>query len=321
MPCLSHRDRILRTIDHKDVDQVPRFFSGEPEMEAKVLAALALDDRFDLLRALDADTIQETLYLELPDLSLVEAISDVERLLWPDRHSFDLPGYLGRLATARATGLAVLGGVWASVFTHPRRGMGESRFLTTMLDDPDFIEYIVQRAADSYYDVNEAIFSAGAADLDVFYFGSDFGMQQSLFVSRASFVKFFKPHLRRLAQQAKRYGLKVMFHTCGAVSEIIPDLIECGIDVLDPVQVSARQMEPAQLAAQFKGRIAFHGGISTQTVLPQGTVDEVKSVVRATIAALGPTGYIAGPDQEMMADIPVGNVLAMYEAIHDYREG
>jgi len=319
MARLTHRERILRAIDHMEVDQVPRFFSAEPETEAKVLAALGVDDRLDLLRALDADMIQETLFLDLPDLSSVRSIADAQRLPWPDTQSFDLRGYLGRLAAARSTGLAVLGGVWASMFTDPRRGMGESRFLMAMLDDPGLIEYVVQRAVDSYCDVNDAIFSRGAADLDVFYFGSDFGMQQSLFISRQSFLRFFKPHFRRLAQQAKRYGLKVMFHTCGAVSEIIPDLVECGIDLLDPVQVSAREMEPALLATRFKGQISFRGGISTQTVLPRGTAAEVRSTVRATIEALGPTGYIAGPDQKMLPDIPVENVLAMYEAIGDYQ--
>jgi uroporphyrinogen decarboxylase len=106
-----------------------------------------------------------------------------------------------------------------------------------------------------------------------------------------------------------------MFHTCGAVSEIIPDLIECGIDVLDPVQASAAGMAPESLAARFRGRIAFHGGISTQTLLPHGTPGAVRAEVRRTIAALGPTGYICGPDQWMMADIPVENMMAMYEAV------
>ncbi len=319
MSRLTHRERVLRAIDHLEVDQVARFFSAEPETEAGVLAALRVDDRLELLRALDADMIQETLHLDLPDLSSVESIDDAQRLPWPDRHSANLGRYLERLATARATGLAVLGGVWASMFTEPRRGMGEARFLMAMHDDPDLVEYVVQRAVDSYCDVNDAVFSAGGADIDVFYFGSDFGMQRSLFISRQLFLRFFKPHLRRLAHQAKSYGLRVMFHTCGAVSEIIPDLIECGIDLLDPIQVSAWEMEPELLAARFKGRIAFRGGISTQTVLPRGTPAEVMSVVRTTITALGPTGYIAGPDQKMLPDIPVENILAMYEAIRDYR--
>ena len=120
---------------------------------------------------------------------------------------------------------------------------------------------------------------------------------------------------------AREHNLKVMFHTCGSVSEIIPDLIECGVDVLDPVRVSAAHMEPTHLATQFKGRIAFHGGVSTQTTLLYETTDRVRAAVRSTMTALGPTGYIAGPDQSLLPDVPVENVLAMYDAIREFRLG
>jgi len=140
-----------------------------------------------------------------------------------------------------------------------------------------------------------------------------------MFVSPAMFRRVFKPHLARLASQAKGFGLKVMFHTCGAISPIIPDLVECGIDVLDPVQVSARSMDPASLDARHKGTIAFHGGISTQTTLPFGTPEQVRQEVESTIATLGPLGYISGPDQHMIGDVPFENIVAMYEAICAYQ--
>jgi uroporphyrinogen decarboxylase len=194
--------------------------------------------------------------------------------------------------------------------------MGEAKFLLAMLDQPDLIAHTVGKMADGYLAINEALFSRAADLIDVFYFGSDFGTQRSLFLSADCFRRFFKPHMARLVQQAKGYGLKVMFHTCGAVSEIIPDLIEIGIDVLDPVQASARGMSPQELAPRFKGRIAFHGGISTQTTLPHATPEQVRGEVRAALTALGPTGYLCGPDQSMMGDTPVDNIVAMYEAIH-----
>ena len=97
-----------------------------------------------------------------------------------------------------------------------------------MLDQPDLIARLVERDADSYLAINEALFSRCADCLDVYYFGSDFGTQQSLFVSRALIQQFYLPHVKRLAEHAKGYGLKVMYHTCGAVRELIPDLIACG---------------------------------------------------------------------------------------------
>ncbi len=152
--------------------------------------------------------------------------------------------------------------------------------------------------------------------LDVYYFGSDFGTQASMFLSPSSFRAIFAPSLARIAAQAKGYGLKVMFHTCGAVAPIIDDLIACGIDVLDPVQASAAGMSPATLA-RFKGRIAFHGGISTQTLLPYASPEEVYETTRETIAALGPLGYIVAPDQELIGDVPAANIDAMARAARE----
>ena len=318
---LGHRRRVLRAIEHQDLDRVPCFFSAEPEVEERVLAAFGLKECLDIIRFFDADTIQVTAYCAPPDLTEVETAEDADRLAWPDRTCFDLDAHAERVRDARATGLAVLGGAWATIFTGPRRAMGEAKYLMAVMDQPDLIARVTERITDCYLDINDAIFSACADSIDVFFFGSDFGAQRSLFIGRDSFVRFFKPHMTRLAKHAKGFGLKVMFHTCGAVSEIIPDLIECGIDALDPVQVSARGMQPDALAREFRGRIAFHGGISTQTTLPFGTPEQVREEVKRAIAALGPTGYICGPDQSMIGDTPTDNMVAMYEAIHGFAVG
>jgi uroporphyrinogen decarboxylase len=315
---LGHRERVLRAIEHQDLDRVPCCFRAEADVEARLVRELGLSSRLDITRFFDADTVELNAYLEPPDLARVETVEDVDRLSWPDRGSVDVGTYVADVRELRGTGLAVLAGAWASIFTGPRRTMGEARYLMAMLDHPDLIARITQRMTESYLDLNEAVFSQCADCIDVFYFGSDFGSQRSLFISRDAFARFFEPHMTRLAQHAKGFGLKVMFHTCGAVAAIIPDLIECGIDMLDPVQVSAHGMQPETLALDFRGRIAFHGGISTQTTLPHGTPEQVRHEVRRAIASLGPTGYICGPDQNMMADTPTGNMVAMYEAIREY---
>jgi uroporphyrinogen decarboxylase len=335
---MTSRERVLRAIDHRDVDRVPCLFRAEEEVQARVREAFGLRGLVEITRYFGAGTVQASEYPALPDLARLETVEELERLAWPGAHDTDVEGYVQRVAEARATELAVLGGAWATIFTGPRRQMGEAKFLMAMMDEPEFIARVVEKTADCYLEVNEAVFSRCAKDIDVFYFGSDFGTQRSLFIGGEAFRRFFKPHLARLAAHAKGFGLRVMFHTCGAVSEIIPDLIECGIDVLDPVQASARGMAPRELAARFRqqapgahqikaeirqaeacptrgAQIAFHGGISTQTTLPHGTPEEVRAEVRDAIDALGPTGYICGPDQEMIGDTPVENVVAMYEEI------
>jgi uroporphyrinogen decarboxylase len=301
------------------VDRVPCFFAAEEDVWPKVMAHFHLRDRVEAIRFFGGDTIQVTPDRPVPDLSGVESLEEVERIAWPGVESVDVEGYVTRAQEAHDTGLAVLGGAWASIFTGPRRSMGEAEYLMAMLDQPELIARVVEKETDAFLEINQALFSRCADCLDVFYFGSDLGAQRSLFISAEHIRRFFMPHLKRLVQQAKGFGLPVMYHTCGAVSEIIPDLIECGVDVLDPVQVSAQGMDPAGLAARFRGKIAFHGGISTQTLLPHATPEQVRTVVTDTIAALGPTGYICGPDQWLMADVPIENMVAMYEAVAEYR--
>lgn len=239
----------------------------------------------------------------------------MERIKWPGRDFVDIEANVKAAKEARETGLAVYGGGWASLFTNSRSIMGEEHLLISLIDNPELVSTLIERLTDFYIDVNEVYFQVCSKYIDVFYFGSDFGTQNSMFISREMFCKFFKPNFKRLVEHAKGFGLKVMYHTCGAVTSITNDLIDCGIDILDPVQVSAAGMEPALLAEKFKGRIAFHGGISTQTTLPFGTPEEVRDEMIRLINTLGPTGLIAGPDQDMIGDIPLENIEMMFRTI------
>jgi len=312
---MTGRERFLGAIEHREVDRVPCFVAAEEEVWPRLMEHVGGSTQLDVIRHFGGDSVQVSFYRPIPELRGVTAVDDVERVAWPEPSAAELREYADRVRAARETGLAVLGGVWASIFTHPRRAMGEAEYLTMMLDSPEMIERLVERDTESFLAINQAIFSQCAGCMDVFFFGSDFGTQRSLFVGADLIRRFYLPAIARLAEQAKRYDLKVMYHTCGAVSEIIPELIECGIDALDPVQVAAAGMEPERLAARFGGRMAFHGGISTQHLLPYARPEEVYDAVRETIAAFGPTGYIAGPDQWLMADVPMENVEAMYRGI------
>ena len=102
-------------------------------------------------------------------------------------------------------------------------------------------------------------------------------------------------------------------HSCGSISKIMPELIEAGVDILDPIQVTAKNMEPEFLAEQFGGQIVFHGGIDTQQVLPTATPEEVREHARHVTQTLGSKGgYIFAPSQLLGPDIPIENILAMY---------
>ncbi|NQU41880.1 methyltransferase, partial [bacterium] len=126
--------------------------------------------------------------------------------------------------------------------------------------------------------------------------------------------EFFFQNIRRLTELAHGYGLKVMMHSCGSIRPLIPHLIEAGVDILDPIQVSAEGMGTEDLKREFGHEIVFHGGIDTQHVLPRGSVEEVESHVKETMGTLGDSGgYVFAPSQILGPDIPVENVLSMYE--------
>ncbi len=253
-----------------------------------------------------------------PVLAGASGVEDVKRARWPGANVLDIEQCVTRAREAHESGLAVYGGIWASIFTTSRNLMGEENFLLATIDKPELVASVIDRLTEAYLEMNRAYLEATRGLIDVYYFGSDLGTQRSMFVSPDMCRQFIIPAIARIAQQAKEFDLPVMYHTCGAVVDIIDDLIACGIDALDPVQVGALGMDPARLAASFKGRIAFHGAISTQTTLPNDSPEEVRRIVHQTMRTLGPAGLVIGPDQDMIGQIPLANIQAMCQAIRDF---
>ena len=130
-----------------------------------------------------------------------------------------------------------------------------------------------------------------------------------------------KPHLARVVRVGAERGLPVAYHCCGALRPIIPDLIEIGVDIINPVQIAARGMEPAGLKRRFGDRIVFWGGgIDTQHTFPRGTPAEVKAEVARNMAAFKPGGgYVFTSVHNIQADVPLPNLLAFWEAAREQR--
>jgi uroporphyrinogen decarboxylase len=146
----------------------------------------------------------------------------------------------------------------------------------------------------------------------------DWGSQTGLMISLNMWRKFFKPHYRRIFDEIHRLGRDIIFHSCGNVMSIIPDLIDLGVDVLDPVQPGAMKIE--EVARQFGGRISFCGGIDDQR-LEAYTPEEVKEVVRRTAGTLGSpfgNGYIGAPANMVPPTVPFENLEALLEAFHEH---
>lgn len=158
----------------------------------------------------------------------------------------------------------------------------------------------------------------------VFISGADFGTQRGLFCSLNAYRSLFKPFHKAVNDAIhKRTSWKTFIHTCGAIRSLIPDLIEAGFDVLNPVQCSAEGMDARELKREFgRGLVFWGGGVDTQTTLPFGTPEEVYRQVRERIDIFAPGGgFVFNGVHNIQSNVPVENILAMFRAIHDSGKG
>ncbi|MBN2296068.1 MAG: hypothetical protein JXM70_26790 [Pirellulales bacterium] len=231
---------------------------------------------------------------------------------WPKAADFDFSPLQEICETHKKR--VLIGGLWTGILGDSYRMYGFQEFLTDMALRPDVIQTLVDRMTDMYLELNEGVFSLLKGKMDVWFFGNDFGHQKGLLFSTVMWEDFFLDNIRRLCKHAHGYGLRVMMHSCGAVSKLIPLLIEAGVDILDPVQVSAVNMQPDKLKESFGGKIVFHGGIDTQHILPSGSPEDCREHARQILKALGTQGgYIFAPSQIYQPDIPVENIVAVYQ--------
>jgi len=235
----------------------------------------------------------------------------LDGLAWPDPHD---PHLLDGAAEAIADdegehfiapnfGFCLFERAWAL--------RGFEAFLLDLVLNQAFAEELLERITEIQVALARRFVALG---VDGGYFGDDYGAQKSLLFSPRIWRELFKPRLARMFAVFREAGLPVIMHSDGDIAEIVPDLVEIGLTALNPVQPEV--LDHAWLKRTFGDRLAFYGGVSTQTVLPHGTPDEVRSAVAAcagTLAADG-TGLVIAPSHRMTADIPMENVDALLRA-------
>jgi uroporphyrinogen decarboxylase len=155
---------------------------------------------------------------------------------------------------------------------------------------------------------------------DVYYIADDFCQSGGPLFSPAVWREWVKPYLKRMADKVHARGVKFMIHVCGSVREYIPDLIEAGVDILEPVQTTAVGMALEGLKKDFGRDITFYGSIDTHRLLPKGTVREVEDAVKRTLDIMAPGGgFVLGPAHTyIQPDTPVANIIAMYRTAAEY---
>ncbi len=187
-------------------------------------------------------------------------------------------------------------------------------FYLLMAEDPELVQAMLSRYSQFYLELYERMLEAGDGAIDILCCCDDYGTQKSLLFGPDMWDEYFAENTRKLTQLAHKYGCYYMQHSCGSVRRIIPNLIACGVDVLEPVQKVAG-MEVDTLKSEFGNRIAFQGGVDTQKLLPLGTPEEVRKETEYIIETMNVNGgYILAPSQDFEGDVPVENILALYEA-------
>jgi uroporphyrinogen decarboxylase len=198
------------------------------------------------------------------------------------------------------------------------RGMENA--ILDMVTDPDLADEMFRRCADFSIELAQAACDRFA--LDWLWTGDDVASQLSMLMSPQTWRLLIKPHLARIAGVGKQKGLWVAYHCCGALKPIIPDLIEIGIDVLNPVQCTCPGMDPLDLKAEFGKQISFMGGVDTQGVLPSGTVEEVGRATARLIEGMTSDGggYILAASHTIPPETPDDNIFVMYAVAGISRE-
>lgn len=237
---------------------------------------------------------------------------------WPDPDRFDYAGAKAMADKARSWNFATIG-PWISHFEIYCQMRGLENAMMDTLINPDFLEAALDRIDAIQTEMLERMLSELGNRLDLVFISDDMGMQENLLISLASWETHFKPRLKKWCDLIHRYGKKVLYHTDGASLPIIPGLIECGVDVLNPIQHVCPGMDTAGLKQLFGKDLIFHGGIENQQVLPRGTAQDVVAETRLCLETLGVDGgYICCSCHNAQAGTPVENVLAMIETVKNF---
>ena len=231
---------------------------------------------------------------------------------WPDPDYLDFTEAIEALRHAgdhyRASGF------WAPFYHHVMDLFGMESYMMNMYLNPELVHAVTDRVCTFFHEANERFFDAAGDLMDGYFFGNDFGTQRDLICGPAQFDEFVMPWFRKFTEQAQARNYQVILHSCGCVYKVIDRLIDAGVNCLHPLQALAANMDAETLERDFKGRIAFLGGIDTQDLLVNGTPEEVKADVRRVKKHLGPCLIISPSHEALLPNVSPENVQAMAEA-------
>lgn len=239
--------------------------------------------------------------------------ADIDKFNWPDPEKYISRESVEAALAKVPEGYPVLGVLWAAHFQDSCSAFGMETALCNMIVNPEMYKAVDDRITEFYLRANELYFEYAKGRLDAVLIGNDMGAQRGPMLSKEMVDEFVIPNSKRLIDQAHAYGAKVIYHSCGSIFDIIPSLIDAGVDAIHPIQALAKDMNAENLLRAYGGKVSFCGGIDTQELLVHGTPDEVRATVRH-LRELFPTGLILSPSHEaIQEDVSSENLVAIFE--------
>ena len=273
---------------------------------------------------------KEIIFHKNPPLAKIETPDELRKYKFPETGWFDFGTYK-RVVTAKKESFEEQKEInpqflkrsdiyfintfcFNSIFMTSIFMRGFENMLMDLLSDRFFAKKLIDKIGEFYLDFTIKNLDAIGDRLDLYGIWDDFATQDGLMISAEVWRSYYKPWFSRMIEEIKKYNVMVSFHICGNCSEIIPDLIDMGVDILDPVQTSAREMDLENLNKNFGKYICFHGGIDAQKLL----VKSNPAVIRNEVSKIKKlfkknTGIILGPSHYLTNDIPLENILAVYK--------
>jgi uroporphyrinogen decarboxylase len=248
------------------------------------------------------------------------SLHDVLRYPWPDpQDPGRFRGLRERTLALRATDYAVVFPLGAGIVHQSQFLRGFEDWFVDLIWQPDLMGALMDATLDVRLEIARQALSLVGDLVDVVFVGDDLGTQTGLLMSPQTYRRVIKPRQKRAFDLIHSLTpARLAYHTCGSVAPLIDDLIEVGVEALNPVQVSARNMDTQVLKARFGSRVAFWGGIDSQRILPCGTPDEVRQEVRLRIAHLAPGGgYVLTSVHNIQPDVPPENICALFDAARE----
>ena len=348
---MNSRERVLTAIAHREPDRVPITFDAQPEVYDLLYGHFGITTREELWDALHVDTwlegpvindprekkLDDNLYqnrwgyrtkrqlysdgerkgyyeeIVYHPLATAESEAELDAYDWPDAKLLDFQ-HLNELRV-RQPDRAIIAHITHGSYFNATFLRGMEQFLVDLALNVELAQGLIDRASVYLLSALDRLCTQAPDGFDIFYLADDYCMSSGPLFSPEVFKRMIKPYLRKVADRVHGLGKKFLLHVCGSVRLLLPEIIDSGVDILEPIQRRSTGMELDKLKKEFGRSLTFYGSVDLLQTLNKGSVEDVRREVKRNIKILGPGGgFIIGPGHTyIQIDAPLKNILTMYE--------